>query len=347
MDDSGLEQQQTVAAFYHDPPLWIGKIPVDLQSQTVDFQQIGQEIVRKRLDCGIEVRANNEGLVTFDFNTWPPGCLTIESEDIPPDFDAVAEVAVMRTYVMNAYLAFFYTRLLTDGRFLQERMIVTPELLIPMRYRDGIHSGGYGNTRVMHLTNTRYPQTYNPRISPIHDYRIRDRVVLDAVPDSVAANAAEDLSKLMGSGENSEDVILLDLFLRGSKAYQDHNHSLSLISYWTIIEKLISALWSKFLTDNRTRNGEVFVNHDRRKRLNDNRNFPASVRIEMLSISGFVSQEVYEKSITIRKTRNDWLHNLSPVDQREVQNANRVCEVLIEQVKEVVVLGSAPRRIHG
>ena len=41
----------------------------------------------------------------------------------------------------------------------------------------------------------------------------------------------------------SDGLLLLDLFLRGSKAYQDYSYSSCLITNWAITEKLLQELW--------------------------------------------------------------------------------------------------------
>jgi hypothetical protein len=230
---------KTVTAFYHDPPLWVGEDPTDrcAQPPTVDFNRFNREVLRKALGPGLEMWVSVEGVFTFDFSAWPPGRRPRNDDNTPAgDFDAQADAAIKRTYVMNAYLTFFYTQLILKEKYGVDRLVVTPDLEIALNFGEG-EGQAFGNSRVAHLATSRLVNTYDPRDSPIFDERLRERRGVVAV--STAASAAEDLANLI-SHENEEDILLLDLYLRATKAYQDHNHSLSLITYWAIIEKLMA-----------------------------------------------------------------------------------------------------------
>jgi hypothetical protein len=165
------------------------------------------------------------------------------------------------------------------------------------------------------------------------------------IPASATQRAADDLSNVIVGG--LEDVLLLDLFLRGSKAFYDHNYSLSLITHWTVAEKLLNVLWQQLQDDSRERGGQVFIDSNRRKRLNDGRTFTATVMSEMLSFAGYIPQDVYTNLTSARKARNDWMHNLKPVSADDASLASGVCEKLLKQVKGYDVRSAGLRRIHG
>ena len=129
------------------------------------------------------------------------------------------------------------------------------------------------------------------------------------------------------TNHRDEGVLLVDLFLRASKAYQDHDHSLSHIKNWTIIERLINDLWKQLQEDYKTRDGAIFIGGERKKRLQDGRTFTASVMSEMLSFLDYLPKDIYDDMTKIRKTRNEWMHGLKVVDAQTdaIHTSRRRC----------------------
>lgn len=332
-----------VAGFYHDPPLWVGERPVndDTEPPTVNFAMFNNKVARQTLAGGLEFRVSVEGFFAFDFTNWSPAHIPNNMLNTIPDFDVMVNAAINQTYVMNAYLAFFYTKVYLEDNLAITPMVVTPELLIPMNRLETDDGRSLGNYRVAHLAMSRFESTY--AFPPIVDPRIAMR--LGPIPASVAHHAADDLSAAVAQGP--DDILLLDLFLRGSKAYFDHNYSLSLVTHWTVAEKLINILWKHLQEDNKERAGEVFIDGNRRKRLNDGRTFTASVMSELLSFQGYIPQDVYTHLTLIRKARNDWMHDLKAVSADDAALASGVCEKLLKQVKGYEMRSAGFRRIHG
>lgn len=335
-----VADDRSTFAIYHDPPLWIGSSPVNWeQPVSVDFDSFNNEVVRRTLAGGIKLRVSVEGMISFDFAAWLPGRRPPMENGIMHDMEGAANAAISRTYVMNAYLAFFYSRRILEERHGTERMVVTPELVIPVDQLDTLGGSSFNNARVTELVMSRHPTTYGP----LGVMRLMHRD--GPVPATVAEHAADDLANLM-SQNTVEDIFLVDLFLRASKAYQDHNFSLSVITYWAVVEKLINVLWVRLQVDNKERDGKVFIDGARKKRLMDGRTFSASVMSEMLSFADYISHETYTDLSAIRKVRNDWMHSLKPVTAKDAELANGVCEQLLEQVKGYVVRGASGRRIY-
>ncbi|WP_124712549.1 hypothetical protein [Mycolicibacterium nivoides] len=336
---------RTVTGFYLDPPLFIHEVPFDEARRLALFDRFALVAFRSQVAQGIEMNATIDGQFGFDFSEVVKSSLGAEPAD-HDDFDALAESVVARTNVMNAFLAFFYTRLITVEQRGVERMVVTPDMTIAMDNLDGTSGAGFGNPRVSHLVMSRYPGTY--MIGPPADFdsRLSHRVQSPAVALDCLQAAVDDLSRLI-ENDDDEGVVIVDLFLRAAKAYQDHNHSLSLISYWTIIERLINRLWQRMQSENRTRDSVEFIDGKRSKRLNDGRTFTAAVMSEMLSFQGYLDLETYNEIATIRRARNNWMHSLKMVGSDDSQTANSVCERLLKQVMDVTVIGASGRTLHG
>lgn len=334
---------RNVSGFYHDPPMFLSETPVDHTSATVFFDRFDNEVLRTALAGGIQMRANVEGLFAFDFSAVAD-CAQPDTDDSRPDlaFDIRAEKVIRRTRIMNAYLAFFYTQEYLLSNFSRERMVVTPELTISMTGIDGNPGQSFGNQRVSHLATSRFNLTYASAIPPIMDTRITFRGI--AVSADVVHAAASDLSLLIGN-HGDDGVLLVDLYLRASKAYQDHNYSLSLTTNWTIIERILDDLWTKMQADNEYRQNERFIDRARRDRLGDTRSYTAAVRSEMLSFLGYLSKEIYEDLSAARRLRNEWMHRLKQIDRDGARRASTVCEHLLKQEKALTLIGATGLRI--
>lgn len=274
--------------FYHDPPIWVGERPVDDEAQppSVNFQKFNNEVARQTLASGLELRVSVEGFFAFDFTNWTPAHIPNNEPNTIPDFDVMVDAAINQTYIMNAYLAFFYTRIYLEDNLAIAPMVVTPELLIPMNRLETDDGLSLGNYRVTHLAMSRFESAY--ALPPLMDPRIRMR--FGPISASVVQHAADDLSNVIAGGP--EDILLLDLFLRGSKAYYDHNYSLSLITHWTVAEKLINTLWRQ-LKDNNIEAAERVPSENNRKNRHQGRRIPSAYdMIGELSSDGHIGQDV-------------------------------------------------------
>ena len=340
--ESGERQSlrgSTAAGFYHDPPLWVGTVPVNFSSKVpiVDWTQLRRLAFRKVLANGIEIKVTIEGLFAFDFSTWPPAALIPSPPDRTKPFDGVpsfeerAAVVLERTLVMNAFLAFMYTRDLRHGSLARKIMTVTPEVLISMVNIDTI--SGLGSQRVSQL----YLLASQAENSSSNEYLFADERVMGriGIAKEIVEMAADDLAALMRAYPE-DGVLVADLVLRAGKAGQDHNYSAALITYWAITEKMLQELWQKYQDDNRERDGKPFISNVRKKRLNDGRNYTAAVISEILSLVGYLDIELYHEISYIRVKRNDWMHNLGgKISNEDAAKAGDVATKLLENVRGI------------
>ena len=177
------------------------------------------------------------------------------------------------------------------------------------------------------------------------DSRIQSRGA--PLPVDVVAKSADDLSQLIDDW-GTDGLLLADLFLRGSKAYQDHNYSAALINHWAITEKLLQELWAKYQDDNKQRDGQDFVTGERRKRLQDGRTFTAAVISEALSFADDLPHDLYLKMGKTRKARNDWIHPPGkPITRKHAADSTEVCQEMLKLVRDIELIGQTGSRIHG
>jgi len=336
--------QRNASGFYHDPPLWVEGSPIDYGSDGMpNFESFRDEIFRQKLANGIEIKVTREGLFLFGFADWAPGVFPDEHNGLPADFNSQAEVILHRTNVMNAFLAFLYTNEQIIDNFSSETMVVTPELIISLHDLDHTDMG-FGNSRVSRLALSSYPSTYQSSLPYVFDDRVsmRGRTISIAV----IKRTVDDLESLI-TNLSVDGILLVDLFIRASKSYHDHNYSSALITYWAITEKLLQELWKRYQDDNRLRRDAVFISDERRKRLNDGRTFTAAVISEALSFADYIDYDLYYKMSNVRKIRNDWMHSQKVVSSNNAQTATDVCERLLLLVHGIKLYGQKGLTLHG
>jgi hypothetical protein len=334
-----------VAGFYHDPPIWVGENPVESSSGSTELSvdvsdggiessfpfRFADEVVRATLANGLEISATLDGEFTFDFNAVPD-CTYPETDT--HDFPVIAEMKIRRIRFMNAFLALLYSReILTDNNS-RERMLVTVNLMFTKASSAAPHAM-FGPMLV----------SRNPKLNPVSAF-IAVIGRMGFVSTGAVEGAASDLSDLIAT-HGDDGVMLVDLYLRATHAFQEHNHSFSLVNYWTIIERMINELWTKLQHDNETRDGQIFIDGKRRERLGDGRTYTAAVMTEILSLSGYIPKSLYDDITAVRKLRNDWMHNLKQIDADKAIKANSVCERLLQQVMGVTLRGPGGLMLRG
>ncbi|MEO7860111.1 MAG: hypothetical protein ABIU05_06645 [Nitrospirales bacterium] len=142
----------------------------------------------------------------------------------------------------------------------------------------------------------------------------------------------------MVSSNVTDCLTMSAILLQSVKAYGAHDFSTSLTMSWTILEKLVSAIWQKMLEDNKNRvEGDAtisFIGSDRKKKLRG-RDYTAAVRIEILSLLGHMNIKMYDDLNKVRTSRNDWLHNFEQVDENLASLAIQTAQRLFEQVAKI------------
>ncbi len=133
-----------VAGFYHDPPLWLVEHPIDHAQKGgtfgVEFDRLDQEVLCREVGGGLKMRAIVEGMFAFDFSGVAH--LAISGKDYS-SVGRIYWIALQRTRMMNAYLAFFYTQRTLIDKQCEECMVITPEIVIRLLSLDNSAEGGF------------------------------------------------------------------------------------------------------------------------------------------------------------------------------------------------------------
>ncbi len=101
-------------------------------------------------------------------------------------------------------------------------------------------------------------------------------------------------------------ISILNFLVRAEASLADHEFTDGLIQGWTAIEMGIDKLWDD-LVDRLAPKGTT-GRADRRRRLQDDRTYSASVRIEMLQLANALDLQTCDSINLLRKARNDLLH---------------------------------------
>lgn len=290
----------------------------------------------------------------FDFSDWDPG-RPLPSEPFP-GFDELASVALRRATLMNAHLACLYTAI---GRLQKQGsipMVVTPFDLISLDSLEesspSLNPGGMNEFSPLAglYVLARSASTYSLDMpSPSLLWRLRFRVY------TVEVETLEESFRLLNIITNhaSENLLhMVDLYTRGCRAYQDHNYSLCLVTMWTITERLLRTLWTRYVGENRQReidgNTVNFITGDRRKiLLKDTRTYSAAVMSEILSLTEWIPFQLYQELGKTRSARNDWVHNLGPVSREQAQASVRVAEQMFRLVEGIDLEIPLSLYLHG
>lgn len=104
-------------------------------------------------------------------------------------------------------------------------------------------------------------------------------------------------------------VPLLAELAKAIAQYKIGDFEVALSLSWFVIEKLLSAEWERFLCDKNAdlQGGAKRINSDRRQRLNG-RDYPASVRLNVLELNDIISFDLYQQIDRIREYRNKVIH---------------------------------------
>jgi hypothetical protein len=319
------------AGFYLDPPVWVSSPPPGWKHNDTPspapwldppFLSFREEVFRGSLPLPVAVRITREGLFSFDFTGWRPA----DAPEVLPDaFDAVADLVLARARLMNAFLAFLFTAKMRLERYDLPRMVVTPDVMI-----DGVSleevSGGSCRSGVFHLLASSSPSTYQYGVPYGFDGRVSTRSVISL---EAVTEAMDGLRVLVEQGR-ADGLVLADLFLRASKAYQEHDYSLSLITHWAIIERLLVERWEQYQADNDRSRGDFTA---------------AAVLIELLSVGGYLSHDLYLKLGHARRSRNKWIHHLKPASYEDAYQATSACEALLLETRGIALVGAAGLRL--
>lgn len=120
------------------------------------------------------------------------------------------------------------------------------------------------------------------------------------------------------------------LFLEAYYNYTLHKWKITLLLGWAFIEILLDKHWKDSILSN-TQETE----RNRKKRLNDNRTYSASVKTEFLYTKGELEMDIYNQMNDLRSLRNALIHEGKHVGKEGAENVFEVTKYLIKKITKI------------
>lgn len=328
----------SIEGYFRIPAVWIGEAPAPETVRKLNPAVHHAIMYQHKLDCGIEVRVQRDGLFLFDFRNWalapqiiipgytrpnPNGPYSVPQVHTKAE-EKAEEFAIVRAQLMNAHQA----------------CLATAESVVMRRGAAMGFPVTAWNTHKAISFETK--PSYHDDTEDIHALARNVLNNKDGVEREYALQR-----RALELPVVEESFRLLDLILRdpGSRAIQmvesayiaacrnvEKRFGEAVVISWGVCEQLISVAWKRHLDSKRTEPGRV--TKDREEKLTG-RDYTASVRVEMLELSGVIDHEQYRRLEIARKARNKWAHEMRVPKQSEVSVCIKAIEILLLQVEGI------------
>jgi hypothetical protein len=308
-----------VTAYLAWPLVWCVGAPAPLT--TAGMREI---VARGELDSGVTVKVSREGLFQFDFSA-------LDSERALGDLTAANKAEYQaafahRVALLNAHIACLHTaHSAIDGRGRQYATLARTDVLhhavSEAWYSQGITVAGARSAVTNHEQRTAEdlasPGAREREIGSLPALELSFRLLSDL--EESAANHIEHAG----------------LLLRSAQSYEEDELGLSLIASWAVTETLVFRMWAAHLRDRG-------LNAKRRKDL-QGRDWTASVVIESPQLANKIGSDLYKNLTAVRRARNAWAHELTPVTHEAGKLALDVAVLMLSRASGTAALGLRAR----
>lgn len=296
----GNQMQQSFIAFYTSRRFWaIDEISFDQNQVPKEFYNLMAQIVFSHEEDAFRLHVCRDGMILLQirniYNNRP-------SLDVP-DWSTV--VAWWGTYL--EYLNCLY--LLLNSSVIETVKVAYFEI-IELTHKDII---------LVKLENGKFISWSEGEIARYHSY---DRLAFlcgmqpslhahffnrKVLPNEVFKNLVHKASVVF---TQRQLVSQLATITKSLSEYKSGNYSTSLILAWFVIEEIITNRWHNSLQSrNRTfRDGKKRINSDRMSNHTDGRDYPISVILNMLELTGSLPFDTFKWLDSVRSYRNKIVH---------------------------------------
>ena len=289
--------------YYLHPNCWVIQAPVNALTASLPPEVWTEIVFTHQMQCGIQTQVSREGVFEFDLSSGPDFYKPLTKKDA--SHDDKSQLTRRRLRLLHAHIACLHSAL--------------TEL--------------HGGTMFKMLIDPNYSWLLN-----IFSYRepaYREATV--TIPENVLKRSFELLDSMVTHQE--EDTLLLaELILHACKYLEEVKFELSLISAWAALERLITDFWRNYIDNcgvGLPPQQAPKINKDRRKKLVEGRDFTISVITEILSLRGLIPHDTYEAIDRVRKSRNDWIHDLKPVSEENAYDAIKLARSLFQHMRNI------------
>jgi hypothetical protein len=305
------------AGFYHWPPLWIGTPPVE-QGADLTPNVINAETFSGDLVCGVRLKVSKQALFIFDFADWKPASGALAKDPL----HNWEERVFARMRFMNFFLACFYTSILRIQRTTSEKLYIDYTTYLAAK------------SFALNPSHMQCDSRQSSAIRDAEEYHTKFGHICKTVPENVLRTVI-DMTNTATAKNFDDTTTLADLLLHAFFLHESGKYEASHITAWTIAEKCLNDLWKTYLCElnkQHTASGTEgrFINSDRKDKLTG-RDFTASIISESLSLSGILPFEQYKLTSSVRKKRNDWLHDLDAIDRADAAEAIGLAQFMLRK----------------
>lgn len=126
---------------------------------------------------------------------------------------------------------------------------------------------------------------------------------------------------------------LLEMLYRASFQCTQHDFQGSLALSWVVIEKIQNVLWKRFVMGGyKAINPNTNIIGKRKEYLLTDHNYTASIKTQILSLTGIYTDQEMIAINDIRSARNKLMHNLARVDDRKAMDAASCAMSMVSRV---------------
>lgn len=303
---------------------WLGSFPLGLNPSepstnetALPTKSMQETVYDEKFSTGLRIRATRNGFIGLGF-VGVKGFLSVEQVDqnLRPNENWSLSRFNARIPIgdsINAFLACLNGSLQSSSKIRELQYV--------------------SNNRLTDVTDDLMPRY--PGSTDNHSARRRHAVI--GVDDLQAASNA--VERLLGHSDQGA-MKLVSLYNWAVGSLGELDFARSLITSWAIIERLLEVIWLDFISKNSEGNSEGILKPPtsgrRAKKLRGN-NITASIRVEILSVAGHLSEQEYNLIEKSRRVRNEWIHSLAPVTFDDAVNAAGAAAILLKRIYDVKV----------
>ena len=341
-DDPTIRQDGVtpgVEGYFRIPVIWVGERPDAAASATFATNVHHAVVVEEDLRAGIKARVLRDGTFLFDFSSWNlapqifiPGYRIEPGTPHRPPHETESAVqdsekyAVIRAQVMNVHQS-----CLATAEWLHRRgsngvgvPVATGDALKGWTFDECL---GYRNieTNPRHLVR----QAANGR-DGVYSKSSYHRHLIDIEVAKYSLNLLDQI--LLSKSKKTVIIQMVEAAYLAACRCMEGRLGEAITLAWGVCEQLLSISWKELISEASVKGT---MTRKRKEKLNNGRDYTASVVIEMLELSGRINHDLYVSISNARQARNNWMHKMQEPNNAQVLDALHAVEGLLQNVLDI------------
>ena len=326
-----MSDNRLVLGIYLEPNVWIttkqGEI---IEHETIEPTDCLEIILHRVLPNGIEVCVQRQGFVVVAF---PEDVMSIHISDLNYGNLLPSNAARFSVDFFNSFCFSLYDQMHRNGISSTIKPAVSLADIWRWRTRPDVELAIIAQEQPMPILNQHTWLPFDVQVSnakkTIGVLSDNDKLFRPSLTVSLLDNA---LNVMFVDSDFTANWQLIALLNKAVLSTHRGEFAEAHILSWAVIEKIIQNEWDRFIesTNEILDDGAKTVNSKRKEILN-NRDYTVSVRTEMLELAKIIPYTLYKRLSPIRKTRNDWMHNLGPVSLQDCRECYEVAREFLSR----------------